>query len=457
MKLLLISENEDDWDVLRNITKFAFPNIEFICANGPEQAMSEASTNGPFALYLLDYDMKEIDANALGLNLIEFTGERPILFLGTEQVFNDRISMELFNSNQYNEPIFRPISRDDFSGEYQEKLKSALLWAKQEEFAENVIEINPDDYIKIKLKSFYLYNEFAYDIYMSVTSTCYIKLITKNKSYSHSTLSQYARKNVKYLYIKKDDHLKYLETEATKCYKALKEIKADHKDIYLVMLQTLTICLDYLNTLGYTDAIFKLLDQLTSKIIEHSDKTRSLKKILKKFPTYYQGIASKSLLTGFISYFLGTKVGWEAISTKRKVVIGSLIHELSLEDDFQSSIPYTFSPEFQLISDELQQNYHDHPGKAAGIAKQFTSYPELDHLIENHHELPSRKGFPHRPSLSKFTQLNAVFNISQFIATQIDGEEVNAALLNKVLKGMTKDFSTGVFKETLKIAQKILK
>lgn len=457
MKILFISENTDDWEVIQNITRYSYPQIELICADGPENAMSEAGTNGPFAIYILDYDLKEIDPDALGLNLIEFTGQRPILFLGTEQIFKDKISMKLFNSNEFNETIFRPFDRDEFSEEYTEKLKNALSWAKQEEFAENVIEINPDEYVRMKLRSFYLYNTFPYDIYLSVTGTCYIKLISSHKSYSHSTISKYARKNVKYLYIKKNEHLKYLEEEATKCYKALKEINLEHKDIYLVLLRTLTICHDYLNGLGYTPAILKVLEQVIDTMVAHCEKIRSLKKVLKNYPPYYQGVTSKSLLTGFITYFVSANMGWEASSTKKKLMMASLIQDLTLEDDFQGSIPNQTSHLFNELPKDLQENYLEHPINAGFIAKQFTTYPELDHLIENHHELPSRKGFPNKPSLSKFNPLNAVFNIAQHVATHIDGQKISSDLINKTLKSMSKDFSTGVFKETLKITQKTLK
>lgn len=457
MKALLISEHEEDAQIIANIVKTAQSNIQVILADGPEQAMDEAGNNGPFGIYILDVDLKDIDVNALGLNLIEFTGARPILFIGTEQLFKDRIGQDLYNSNEYNQEIFKPVEREEFRDELSSALNKALGWVKKEEFAENVIEIDPSEYVQMKLRSFYMYEIFPYDIYLPMTSTCYVKIISADKTYSHKTLAGYARRNVRHLYIKKDDHLKFLETESKKCLKALKDIKLDHKDIYLVFLRSISIFHEFLNSVGPSAEAMLLADKTIETIIHHFEKKVYLTNILKIYPTYYQGISSKSLLTAFISIALGNLAGWESITTKKKLVISSLLQDFNLKDDLLSKINYESSLELKNFPEDLRDNFLGHPVHNADVSKLFTAYPDIDHIIENHHELPSRKGFPHKPSLSKLTQINAVFNIAQCIAAEIDGEEINNALLTKTLKGMSREYAQGVFKETLKQAQKALK
>jgi len=292
---------------------------------------------------------------------------------------------------------------------------------------------------------------------LAITSNCYIKIISANKPYSISTLTQYAKKNVRHLYIKKDDHLKFLDSEGKKCYRALHEVKLDHKDIYLVLLRSISIFHEYLNTIGLTPSAEKLSDKTVEVIIAHADKEKHLSNIVKKYPSFYQGISSKSLLTAFISVGLADASGWESITTKKKLVMSSLLQDFNLEDDLLSKISSTTASVLKEFNIDVQESYFRHPKYCAEFSKQFTTYPDIDHLIENHHELPNRTGFPNKPSMSKLTQINAVFNVSQHLAAELDGVEITKQLIGKILKGMTKDFGTGSFKETLKLAQKILK
>ena len=111
----------------------------------------------------------------------------------------------------------------------------------------------------------------------------------------------------------------------------------------------------------------------------------------------------------------------------------------------------------QNYSEEEQELFFNHPLTAAEYAKQFTSYPDIDYIVESHHELPNRKGFPTKPTSSKLTKVCAVFNVSQFIAAEIDGAEPSNAILSKAVKTMSRDFSNGNFREVLNIIKSIFK
>lgn len=457
MKALLISDNKQDWELIRKLLRAHFKNIQLVCSINKEDTMNSASSDGPFGFFILDCNMREVDPNQLGLDLIDFTGERPFIFIGHEAVIKDRISQELFQSNEFNEQILRPLDRPDFLEEFREKMNNALRWAKDEEFEQSLEEVNPEDYIKMKIKAFFLYNQFPYDIYLAITPSTYIKIISANKRYTHSTLASYAKKNVKYLHIKKDEQLKYLENETMKCLKALKAMEPGHKDIYLLQLRSVTILHQYVIALGLTPSVLTL----TNAIIESLNTTfaykGSLSQILAEFPYFYEGIASKSILTSYISASIARKLGWDSETTKNKLAICSIIQDITLPEDSMGKINSEKSPLLKDYSEEEVEQFLQHPIAATEFAKQFTSYSDIDYIVECHHELPNRKGFPNKPTSSKLTQICAVFNTSQFIAAEIDGEELSNTFLSKVLKSMSRDYGHGVFKEILKITKSILK
>ncbi len=457
MKALLVSDNKDDWETIRNILKANYPKIELVCSINSSDAITVAGTDGPFGFFMLDCNMKEEDPNELGLSLVDFTGPRPIIFLGNEAMINDRISQELFATNEFNEKIHKPLDREDFLEEFKAKVNRSLSWAKEEEFEQSLEKVNPDDFIKMKLKAFYLYKTFPYDIFLAITSSTYIKIISADKPYTHSLLVTYAKKNIKFLHIKKDDQLKYLEGESLKCLKALRSISPTSGDIYLLQIRSMTVLHQYLIALGVTPTVLTLGNALADSVNTVFDEKTDLIQILAEYPYFYEGTASKSLLTAYICAAVAKKLSWESETVKKKLTICSILQDVSLPDEAMSKINSENSSMLQNYSEEEQELFFNHPLTAAEYAKQFTSYPDIDYIVESHHELPNRKGFPTKPTSSKLTKVCAVFNVSQFIAAEIDGAEPSNAILSKAVKTMSRDFSNGNFREVLNIIKSIFK
>lgn len=457
MKTLLISENKTDWDIIRNILKVHYSHIELVCAISAEDAMSAASTDGPFGFFLLDCNLRQADPNQLGRDLLDFTGDRPILFFGHEAVIKDRITQELFNSNECSDSIYKPLDRDDILDEIKEKIDKALTWAEDEEFEQNLEEVNPEEFIPMKIRAFYLYSTFPYDIYLGVTKSNYIKIISANKSYSHSTLSTYARRNIKYLHIHKDDQLKYLEAETQKCLKSLAKMEPKHQDIYLLQLRAITILHQYLLALGVNPSVTELMDATVDSIFRTAKHKVFLQTILEEYPQFYEGISSKSLLSAYIAEGLAKKFGWDSETSKKKLIIAAILQDVALPDESMSKINTLEKFEMSGFKEEDLEAFINHPIAAANFAKQFSTYSDIDYIVENHHELPQRKGFPNRPSSSRFTQINAVFNTAQYIAGEIDGQSLDNTLFSIVQKSITKDYTSAIFKEAQKHLKLILK
>lgn len=458
MKMLIISDNKLCLEQISRIVRNQYKDLEMVFAGSKEEAMTQASVDGPFGFYALDTEAKTFDPDELGKELLDFTGDRPIIFLGHEAFITDRISQDLYTANEYNERLLKPFDREDFKDDLLNKINNALVFAKKEEFELSIEEVNPEDFIQMKLKSFYLYNSFPHDIYMEITSTKYIKILAANKPYTVTTLSTYAKKNVRFLHIRKDEQLEYLEGESRKCLKAIKKLSTRSDDMLLVLLRSVTLIHQTLLAVGVTPGALMLCNSVTDAIIEITQGgSRELGPILKRYPNVYAGIASKSLLTGFISSTLASKMGWESATTKKKLTMASLLMDFTLAEEEMSKINSPSDPKLKKYNEEQIQNFLQHPAKAAELSQQFTMYPDIDFLIENHHETPNRKGFPYQPSHTKLTALCSVFNISQFIAAEIDGEVVSAQLLGKTMRALSRDYNTGNFKEAMKAAKEMVR
>jgi CheY-like chemotaxis protein len=452
LKVLLISNVRTEWEQIIGLTRANFSGVELVTAKNSGEAMNVVSFDGPFGFFILDVEMKDEDPAELLQNLIELSGERPTLFMGREAFIRDRIPHELYISNEHNDIVDKPIDPEDLKN----KMEFALEWAKKKEFESNLEDVEPEDFVPMKLKSFFLYKSFGYDIYMEITSTKYIKLIQADKPYSYSFLANYARRGVKMLYIKKDDQLMYLENESARCLKGLEKFGHNNKEIFVVQLKSINIFHMYYNTVGLTPTVMKLIEALIESIMETYKGLNGFKDIIERYPVEYDGVASKSLLTAYICEAMSKGQKWDSDMIRKKLIISSILQDIALPDEGMTHISKINDDRLEIYHDEAKKDYHDHPIKAAEIARQFANYPDLDFLLEHHHELPSRQGFPYRPVNSKLTVLCGVFNIAQFIAADIDGKSLDAEYIPKLLRSMISDFSAGAFKETLKAAKEWL-
>lgn len=137
--------------------------------------------------------------------------------------------------------------------------------------------------------------------------------------------------------------------------------------------------------------------------------------------------------------------------------MAALLMDFTLVDEEMASINSPADPRLKKYDENELENFIQHPIKAAEVSQQFTMYPDIDFLIENHHETPTRKGFPNQPSHTKLNALCSVFNIGQFIAAEIDGRPASNQLLGKTLRALSRDYNAGNFKDAMKAAKELLK
>ena len=162
-------------------------------------------------------------------------------------------------------------------------------------------------------------------------------------------------------------------------------------------------------------------------------------------------------MTGLIALALSKNLGWDSVTTKSKLIMASVLQDITLTDDSLTQISELGD---EALNGQTALNIAEfvaHPTKAAELAIQFTKYPDLDFLIKNHHELPNKMGFPNKPSSLSLTVLCSVFNISQHIAAKLDDNDITNELIDSLLKSMLRNFNAANFKEPMKIAKKIMK
>lgn len=450
LKVLIISEIIEDIKLLTQAIQVSSPELKVIHVTDEKSAINILSSDGPFLFFIIDVQIKTEDPDKITKNLLDLCGQRPVAFFGEDSEIDQKISKATFEANSNNCKIHRPLNSQNFKQQLDQAVKNAMSWAQKEDFGSDLQDFNPDDFVPMKIKSFYLYKTFPYDIYLQLTPTKYMKIISAHRPYTISKLTEYAKKNIRHLYIAKDDQIKYLEEQSALCIDELKQHDHESEKFFIVLLRSFTIHHQYLLTLGVTDSVVKLSNAICETLFKMGEQPQCLRKILQDYPYKYEGVASKSLLTALISFHIGKKMGWESVTTMNKLTMASILQDYMLPDEALSKINHHLDERLENFPAQAVLAFHEHPKKVAQIAQQFITFPDVDSLIKNHHELPNRKGFPNQPVPSKLTHLNGVFNIAQHFSAQIDGYQYSKSHNAKIIKMMNKDFNLGVFKEPFK-------
>lgn len=454
MKILFISEDIESATFFTRIINVLYnSDISTSHTTSLGDSVRHAVDNGPFHLIILDMDMKESNPLEIKDEVIEINGDCPIVFTGNHTVIIDRVDQQSFESNKLNDKMPKPINKDKVLNILKPLIDA--ISPKLNSLA--VLDINPKDFIAMKVKFFYLFDSFGYDLYSEVTQTKYMRVIEANINYSHSYLQKFVKNAIKYFYIHKDDHLKYLDEEANKCITVLGKINGAHKDIFLVLIRSIAILHEFIRSLGISETVIRLADIITDTIIDCVERRKNFHNIISYYPLVYDGVPSKSLLCGLMTLLFSDKLTWQALATKKNLVLASILMDFEVEEDKFCFSMTLDEPILKDFTSEQIKHYANHPIVAAQIATQFNHYPDVDYLIKHHHELPTKKGFPMRPSPSMLTSLCAVLNICQYLATRFDGHELNNQIIENFLGNMNQYYNLANFKEILKVAPQALR
>jgi hypothetical protein len=245
---------------------------------------------------------------------------------------------------------------------------------------------------------------------------------------------------VKNLYIKKDDQLLYLENEVERSLKGMEKLEAGSTELFVTQLKSINVFHMYFNTIGLTPRIEELSEAIVNSVMETFKQLRFFRVVIQNYPVEYDGTASKSLLTAYITEAMARGKKWDSGMLRRKMIMAAILQDIALPDEGMTHITKLNDERLKIYHKDAIEKFTEHPIKAGEIARQFSKYPDLDFLIENHHELPNKEGFPNQPSNSKFTVMSSMFNIAQYMAAHLDGQMITEESIPTLLRSMISDF-----------------
>ena len=447
MKALFICDEKEEWNLLRNLFHAHLNKLELICVMRGAEALDTLSYEGPFGVIIIECSLKETRPTDLAEMIFDQTGPRPVIFVGTPAMIKDRVDEDFYNEHEMVSIYNKPYQANQFIGIVSE----AIRWAKKEEYESNIVELEPGSFVPLKLRNFYLYDSVPFDVYVELTKTKFLKAISADKKYTQSAIQDFQKRNIRYLYLEKNEHLNFLENSILKISKSLDSKSIDDKKRVQTCVAAVLVIHQYIRDVGISDTIRGLIKKVIEQFPLILKSYPTLDQILYNFPIEHSDLAEQAILKGLICEYMAQKLGWKSNMTRSKFGLAALIHDAFLERDEWSTITYRDHPDLDFLSDEQVENFLQHSNRAAEIARQFTHYPETDFIIEQHHELPDGNGFPQGLMANKVTKISATFILANNIVIQLMLSGINRSSIINITKGFKTIYNIGNFKEPFQV------
>lgn len=454
MKVLFIGNTpEDNKNVVRLMGNHA-PKVQLVMCHEPENLMDLMTNDGPFSFVVILIDNKNITVVDIYQTIIDTLGVRPFVFIGTMNSVKSQLTNDMVHNQQTNALVELPIILDEF----KKAINLAIDWVKKEEFEESILEFSRDDLHPMRLRNFYLFEQVPYDVYIELTATKFGKVISKDKFYSHQIIQNYSRKNIKYLYLRKDDHLKFLDTSIKNLLKIYEAKLSDRKKYLLLHMKTAFFMHQFIKAASVSDEINKLahyfIESVSALVRTYDNVSELLDSVSDSTNVTF---AEQSVATAYVCERILLNMGWTADMTRGKLILASLLQDITLSNDDLIKIRSINDPNLKMFSEEEQEDFKNHPQKSAQLATFFNGFSDVDFILLEQHEHPTGDGFPKGLNSSGLTTISCIFILASNFVSRMALTPKSPTQHKEILMNMKRVYNTGNFKDPLKALEKALR
>lgn len=454
MKVLFIGNTPEDDKTIYRLMGNHFPKIQLVACNEPENLMEFMTNDGPFSFVAISIDNKNINVVDIYQQITEILGVRPFVFIGTPNSVKAQLTTAMIHNQQTNALVELPMVLDEF----KKAITQSIDWVKKEEFEESILEFTRDDLHPMRLRNFYLFESLPYDVYIELTSTKYGKVISKDKFYSHQVIQNYSRKNIKYLYLRKDEHLKFLDTSIKNLLKIYEAKLSDKKKYQLLHLKTAFFVHQFIQAASVSDEVNKLahffIDSVSNLVRSYENVTELLDGVME---TGHMTFAEQSVATAYVCEKILANMGWTADMTRGKLILASLLQDITLPHDDMIKVRSLNDPNLKIFTEEEQIEFKSHPQKAAHISTHFNGFSDVDFILMEQHEHPTGDGFPKGLNSSGLTTISCIFILATNFVSRMAITQRGPTQHKDIVTNMKRVYNTGNFKDPLKALEKAMK
>lgn len=273
-------------------------------------------------------------------------------------------------------------------------------------------EIDPEldtHFCKISIDDFLTEKETAFDIYIRISTTKFIKIAHMGGKISEDRVQTYKEKGVNYVYVKREDFPKIVKfnLQVAKIAKGSSKINPEKKVNFMKYTGELVLENAFVN--GVNPDSFqesKAFIETSMGVLTEDEQMLTILDILSSHADYLYG---HSLGVSTFSVMIAKELGWTSSSTLFKLALGGLFHDIGKKE-----IPREILEKPRpLLTQKERSHIESHSTRGKEILEALGNIPtEVILIAYQHHEDVLGRGFPQAISKNEIHPLAKIVHVA---------------------------------------------
>ena len=343
-----------------------------------------------------------------------------------------------------------------------EKIDRGSLASKLKESIEKLKQADPTENLKfcrIKTSILLETSPLHADIYAKLSETKYLKIFLAGDVFDAADFTKYTeQKKIEYMYLREDSCQVFVNKYINQIDEFIKRHQPPtHEQLSSMNMIAYESVQELTNVLGFTEEVQQLAKSHVQMTVAFMDKKPNLQKMLAKMKSHKgKYITDHAYMVSYIACSIATHLEWASEATFFKLSLAAFLHDFGIADHALAACSTLAEAKAIGLNEKELTAFKNHPFVAAEQVKKMSEIPpDVDVIIQQHHELPDGKGFPRGISAAHIAPLSSVFIVAHDIVKNIFFAPPEGFNLSTYLLEAQPRYQQSSFKRVLAAAKKL--
>ncbi|PIP94148.1 MAG: hypothetical protein COW00_07940 [Bdellovibrio sp. CG12_big_fil_rev_8_21_14_0_65_39_13] len=440
MRILIVDDDDSIRDYLIIVLENLLDSLDIIECTSSQEALKLVSADPYFQLIISDYDMPGGNGDQLYLGLKERNYEIPFL-LHSSRSLEEIPTLTKIKSMSKD---FFYIQKGLALNQFESALQSLAPFKGQAPLL---------NYKRVRIYFFLRFSKSLCDVYIKLNDQKYIKFIHKDDAFDSSQIKRILEKNVEYLYITDQDYLEFAVSLVKQPFLLQTQdmTPEDRIKSSQMMLQHMAM------TTGLTRSVLSMAERNIELVMMEAADLDQLSKLLNQLRARQDYNYDHAYLLCYFCCVLCDALGWQTRRSREKLCFASLFHDITLKDPDLSFIQRIDDQRLVQFSPDEIQEYKSHPQQSASLLGELAeSYPQVDQIVEQHHERPDGSGFPKGLKAHQLQPMSCLFIVCHALVSEMYKLDFDKTLYPKMMKDLKLQYNLGHFQKIVEKLEDVL-
>jgi putative nucleotidyltransferase with HDIG domain len=391
----------DDDEILRDalVRMIEKLQVRVIAAGNGLEARDLLGTQA-IDLVISDIRMPGMDGVALTRHIKENHPRVPVILMtGFSEILETQEAFAM-GADDF---LAKPFDREELFDSIRSCLKSGEARVTPSEIAD-------EDFCRLGIDDFLSGRHIKFNIFVRLSDSKYVKVAHQGEDLSIDRIRAYRSKNVRYLYLRKEDFKSYVGFSVSLVTAASGSDRITREKKLHLLRHTGEVLLEQIRHDGMDQEAFDQSVSFVESTVSVLSENRDIAQLLELLDSHADYLYAHSLGVSLYSTMIARAVGWTLPSNLFKVSVGGLLHDVGEKEIPRDTLMKTRA----LWTPEEVQLYETHSVRGAEILSQLRYIPaDVIQIVQQHHENCQGLGFPSRlkrKSIHPMSKLVSVAN-----------------------------------------------